>query len=286
MLNVNNITFSYKRKAQPVLDNFSLSLAPGSVYGLLGKNGAGKSTLLYLIAGLLTPSAGEVIFLDENTRKRLPKTLSEIFIVPEEFSLPKISMEKYVASMAKFYPRFSAQDLRRHLEMFDLNPDLNLSELSMGQKKKAMMCFALACNTKLLLMDEPTNGLDIPGKSAFRRFIAQNMNDDRTILISTHQTRDIEKLIDHVIIMNNSSILLNEPMMAIASRLAFLTTSSKDVIQSALYSQPSIEGANVILTNDNDSETEVNLESLFEFAITSPAALSDIFKTTTNIATV
>lgn len=286
MLNVNNITFSYKRKAQPVLDNFSLSLAPGSVYGLLGKNGAGKSTLLYLIAGLLTPSAGEVIFLDENTRKRLPKTLSEIFIVPEEFSLPKISMEKYVASMAKFYPRFSAQDLRRHLEIFDLNPDLNLSELSMGQKKKAMMCFALACNTKLLLMDEPTNGLDIPGKSAFRRFIAQNMNDDRTILISTHQTRDIEKLIDHVIIMNNSSILLNEPMMAIASRLAFLTTSSKDVIQSALYSQPSIEGANVILTNDNDSETEVNLESLFEFAITSPAALSDIFKTTTNIATV
>lgn len=286
MLNVNNITFSYKRKAQPVLDNFSLSLAPGSVYGLLGKNGVGKSTLLYLIAGLLTPSAGEVIFLDENTRKRLPKTLSEIFIVPEEFSLPKISMEKYVASMAKFYPRFSAQDLRRHLEIFDLNPDLNLSELSMGQKKKAMMCFALACNTKLLLMDEPTNGLDIPGKSAFRRFIAQNMNDDRTILISTHQTRDIEKLIDHVIIMNNSSILLNEPMMAIASRLAFLTTSSKDVIQSALYSQPSIEGANVILTNDNDSETEVNLESLFEFAITSPAALSDIFKTTTNIATV
>lgn len=286
MLHVNNITFSYKRKAQPVLENFSLSLAPGSVYGLLGKNGAGKSTLLYLIAGLLTPSHGEAMFLGENTRKRLPETLSEIFIVPEEFSLPKISMEKYVASMAKFYPRFSLQDLSRHLETFDLNPDLNLSELSMGQKKKAMMCFALACNTKLLLMDEPTNGLDIPGKSAFRRFIAQNMNDDRTIIISTHQTRDIEKLIDHVIIMNNSSILLNEPMMAISSRLAFLTTSSKDVIQSALYSQSSIEGANVILPNDNDSETEVNLESLFEFAITNPAALSNIFNNNSNIATV
>lgn len=283
MLNVNNVTFSYKRKAAPVLDNFSLNLSPGAVYGLLGKNGAGKSTLLYLIAGLLTPASGNVVFMDNDTRKRLPETLNEMFIVPEEFSFPRISLRKYVKACAPFYPRFSNDDLVRHLETFDLNPDLNLGELSMGQKKKAMMCFALACNTKLLMMDEPTNGLDIPGKSAFRRFIAKNMTDERTIIISTHQTRDIEKLIDHVIIMNNSNILLNESMLSISSRLKFITTSDKALIESALYSQPSIEGANVILANDDDSETEINLESLFELAVNHPETISDLFKTKTSI---
>lgn len=281
MLNVDNITFSYKRRGAPVLDHFSLSLEAGAVYGLLGKNGAGKSTLLYLIAGLLTPASGSVTFDGENTRKRLPSTLGEIFIVPEEFSFPKISLKQYVKATSGFYPNFSEEDLRRHLATFDLNPDLNLGELSMGQKKKAMMCFALACNTKLLLMDEPTNGLDIPGKSAFRRFIAQNMNDERTIIISTHQTRDIDRLIDHVVIMDNSEIILNEPMMSIASRLKFMTTTSPDLIAKALYKQPSIEGTGVVLLNDDDDETEVNLESLFEFAATDGFTLRNLFTTKT-----
>lgn len=281
MLNVDNITFSYKRRGAPVLDHFSLSLEAGAVYGLLGKNGAGKSTLLYLIAGLLTPASGSVTFDGENTRKRLPSTLGEIFIVPEEFSFPKISLKQYVKATSGFYPNFSEEDLHRHLATFDLNPDLNLGELSMGQKKKAMMCFALACNTKLLLMDEPTNGLDIPGKSAFRRFIAQNMNDERTIIISTHQTRDIDRLIDHVVIMDNSEIILNEPMMSIASRLKFMTTTSPDLIAKALYKQPSIEGTGVVLLNDDDDETEVNLESLFEFSATDGLTLRNLFTTKT-----
>lgn len=281
MLNVDNITFSYKRRGAPVLDHFSLSLEAGAVYGLLGKNGAGKSTLLYLIAGLLTPASGSVTFDGENTRKRLPSTLGEIFIVPEEFSFPKISLKQYVKATSGFYPNFSEEDLHRHLATFDLNPDLNLGELSMGQKKKAMMCFALACNTKLLLMDEPTNGLDIPGKSAFRRFIAQNMNDERTIIISTHQTRDIDRLIDHVVIMEKSEIILNEPMMSIASRLKFMTTTSPDLIAKALYKQPSIEGTGVVLLNDDDDETEVNLESLFEFAATDGLTLRNLFTTKT-----
>lgn len=158
MLNVNNLTFSYKRRGTLLLDGLSLSLKDGGVYGLLGKNGAGKSTLLYLIDGLLTHNSGTVTFNGVNTRKRLPETLGEIFIVPEEFSFPKITLKRFVKANAGFYPNFSMEDLRRHLEIFEMNPELNLGELSMGQKKKAMMCFALVCNTKLLLMDEPTNG--------------------------------------------------------------------------------------------------------------------------------
>lgn len=282
MLKVNNLKFAYKRKGRPVLDDFSLTIDAGGVYGLLGKNGTGKTTLLYLIAGLLTPKSGDVIFLGENTRRRLPSTLGEMFIVPEEFAFPSISLKKYVSACAGFYPRFSMDDLRNHLATFELDADLNLGELSMGQKKKAMMSFALACNTRLLLMDEPTNGLDIPGKSAFRRFIAQNMTDERTILISTHQTRDIDKLIDHVIIMDNSNILFDRSVYETIRHLKFMNTSDRALIGQALFSQPSIEGASIVLPNNDGDETELNLETLFELALANPGKLNEIFTDNTD----
>ncbi|MDE6431188.1 MAG: ABC transporter ATP-binding protein, partial [Duncaniella sp.] len=169
----------------------------------------------------------------------------------------------------------------RHLEIFDMDTDLNLGSLSMGQKKKAFMSFALACNTSLLLMDEPTNGLDIPGKSAFRRFIASNMIDERSIVISTHQVRDIDRLLDHVIIMDHSQVLLNERVDRITDRLKFLVTDSPSVIEAALYSQPSIGGMNVILPNDDETDTELNLESLFEMSMARPDVLKDLFNSNT-----
>ncbi len=282
MLKVENLTFSYRRKARPVLSDFSLEVEAGGVYGLLGRNGAGKSTLLYLIAGALTPKSGQVLFRDVNTRRRLPETLSDMFIVPEEFTLPRIPLKDYLKANTAFYPRFSHEDLRRHLEIFDMDMDLNLGALSMGQKKKAFMSFALACNTSLLLMDEPTNGLDIPGKSAFRRFIAQNMTDERAIIISTHQVRDIDRLLDHVIIMDHSNVLLNERVDRITDRLKFFVTDSREVIDSALYSQPSLEGTSVILPNEDEMETELNLETLFELSMAKPAVVKDMFNRNTD----
>ena len=158
-----------------------------------------------------------------------------------------------------------------------MDPELNLGALSMGQKKKAFMSFALACNTSLLLMDEPTNGLDIPGKSAFRRFIASNMTDERTIIISTHQVRDIDRLLDHVIIMDNSRVLLNRRVDAITSRLKFMVTDSRELIESALYKQPSLEGTNIVIANEDGEDTELNLESLFELALARPELIENMF---------
>lgn len=277
MLKIDNLTFSYRRNDRRILDDFSLKVNAGGVYGLLGRNGAGKSTLLYLIAGALTPTKGHVFFNDVNTRLRRPETLSDIFIVPEEFVLPRIPLKDYLKANASFYPRFSYEDLRRHLEIFDMDTDLNLGALSMGQKKKAFMSFALACNTSLLLMDEPTNGLDIPGKSAFRRFIASNMTDERSIIISTHQVRDIDRLLDHVIIMDHSHVLLNERVDRVTDTLKFFETASPSVIESALYSQPSLEGASVVTVNDDGAETELNLEILFELSLAKPEIIKDMF---------
>lgn len=276
MLNIDNITFSYRRKTKPVFRDLSIEISRGKVYGLLGKNGSGKSTLLNLIAGLLTPDCGEVSLYGVNTRRRLPSTLCDMFLVPEEFSLPQITLKSYIEATSPFYPGFSHDDLMRHLDTFEMSSELNLGELSMGQKKKAFLCFALACNTSLLLLDEPTNGLDIPGKSAFRRFIASNMTDDRTIIISTHQVRDVDKILDHLIIIGDNGIMLDNSVYDITSRLKFTTATDPTTISNALFSHPAIGGTSIIVPNLDSEETELNLETLFEFVSTSPDKAAEI----------
>lgn len=278
MLTIKDLTFSYRRKSTPVLDDFSLKIESGGVYGLLGRNGAGKSTLLYLIAGLLTPKRGKVLFNGTDTRLRKPSTLANMFIVPEEFDLPNIRLDQYVKMNSPFYPNFSIDDMNNHLDTFEMSRDINLAELSMGQKKKVFMSFALACNTPLLLMDEPTNGLDIPGKSRFRKFIASCMTDDRSIIISTHQVRDIDRILDHVIIMDNHNVLFDHSVADITKYLSFFATDDRRLIEKAIYSQTAIGGSNIIIPNTTDMETEMNLEALFELALLNPAILTGIFQ--------
>lgn len=278
MLKVDNLTFSYSRSAWPVIRDLSLEVKPGRVYGLLGKNGVGKSTLLYLIAGLLTPQNGVVQMDGVNTRRRLPATLADIFIMPEEVLLPAMKLSEYVRINAPFYPDFSHDDLTRHLGTFDIEGDVNLGELSMGQKKKVYMSFALACNTRLVLMDEPTNGLDIPGKEAFRSFVAGGMSDDRAIVISTHQIHDIDRLLDHVVIMDDSKVVFNRGMDEIGERLKFVITDSAEVISNAFISKPSIGGVAVVTANDDGVETDVDMELLFNLATTNPGLLEYVFR--------
>ena len=211
MLEISNATFGYQSKHN-VFDNFSLTINEPGVYGLLGKNGSGKSTLLYLLMGLLRPSSGEVKMNGIKTCLRKPETLKQMFIVPEEYDLPATSLKSFVKAMAPFYPTFSYGILKKCLDGFELPEDISLKQLSMGQKKKIYMCMALAANTKMLLMDEPTNGLDIPSKSQFRKVIAGSLDEDQTIIISTHQVKDIELLLDHVVMIDNSNIIVNDKM--------------------------------------------------------------------------
>ena len=211
MIDISNVTFEY-RKGKPVLKDFSLSFPQGGVYGLLGKNGTGKSTLLYLISGLLRPRHGEVRVDGMLSANRQPQMLREIFLVPEEYDLPSVSLKSYTRALKSFYPRFSDDLLRKCIEVFDLEMDMQLGTLSMGQKKKVYMCVALATGTRVLLMDEPTNGLDILSKSQFRKAVVQGMDEDKTVLVSTHQVHDVERLLDHVTIINGNQVLMHGPL--------------------------------------------------------------------------
>lgn len=277
MLQVENISFSYRRGKKEVLSDFSLSLEKGRVYGLLGKNGAGKSTLLYLMSGLLTPKHGKVMYHDTDVRRRLPITLQDMFLVPEEFELPPISLVSYIELNGNFYPRFSKEDMVKYLHFFEMDLDTDLGALSMGQKKKVFMSFALATNTSLLLMDEPTNGLDIPGKSQFRKFIASGMSDDKTIVISTHQVRDIDKVLDHVLIMDNSHVLLDQSITSICDKLLFVESDDRELAKTALYTLPSVQGNLLLLPNMENEESEINLELLFGATLAMPDKIVEMF---------
>ena len=277
MLQVENISFSYGRRKPEVLSDFSFSLEKGRVYGLLGKNGVGKSTLLYLMCGLLTPKHGRVMYHGVDTRRRLPETLRDVFLVPEEFDLPAVSLIQFVELNSPFYPNFSKEDMMTYLHLFEMDWNIHLGGLSMGQKKKVFMSFALATHTSLLLMDEPTNGLDIMAKSQFRKFIASGMSDERTIVISTHQVRDIDNVLDHVVIMNNSCVLLDESIVRVTERLAFVESDSPALAEEALYKLPSVQGNSLLLPNREGVETKLNLELLFGAVLADPEKIKDLF---------
>ena len=278
MLQINQISFSYNKKAGDLFSDFSLNLEAGNVYGLLGKNGVGKSTLIYLMTGLLTPKSGEVLFDGENVRRRLPKTMSDIYLVPEEFDLPRLTIKEYVSLNSPFYPRFSMEDMQRYLDIFEMggDMDLKLHALSMGQKKKVFMSFAFATNTRVLIMDEPTNGLDIPSKSQFRKLVTTGMTDDKLMLISTHQVRDISDILDHVTIIDQSRVLLNAGFADIMSKVAFRPLQEGDQPLFVLQSPFGPLGA---VRAQEGEETKVDLEMLFNAALQNPEAINQLFTT-------
>lgn len=281
MLTVNNLTFRYPKQPWPTIADLTVDFAPGHVYGLFGSNGIGKSTLLYLMSGLLTPAAGNATLNGVDVRRRLPDTLNTIFLVPEEIELPELTLNQFVAANSPFYPYFSMEDFHRHMATFELPVDMGgkITRLSMGQRKKLYMSFALACNTPVVMMDEPTNGLDIPGKAAFRRFIASGATEERTIIISTHQAHDIESIVDHVVVMHTMGrLLLNASIDEIGRRLAFVVTNDPDLLSKALYAVPAVGGQAAVLPNDGSYDTGVNLESLFVAAVSNPDVIRAMFR--------
>lgn len=267
------MSFGYT-SSRPIFSGFHLELGGGMVCGLLGKNGVGKSTLLHLAAGLLRPTAGSVTYRGTATFARRPEMLSDVFLVPEEFALPAIKLESWLKVVTPFYPQFDNEHLASCLDQFEVPRGCNLGSLSMGQRKKAFLSFALASGATTLLMDEPTNGLDIPSKSQFRKVLSQFMDDDKCVIISTHQVGDVENLLDHVVILDGNSVLLNCPLADVSRRLSFVIGDSAPA--DAYYSQPSVGGVAAVVPATEGNETDVNLELLFN-AMMSSAEARDLF---------
>ena len=276
MIHLDRVSFGYS-KHKKLFEDLSLKLDPGHIYGLLGKNGAGKSSLLRNIAGLLYPLAGSIRVAGLEPRRRQPAFLQDLFFIPEEIYLPSVTMQKYVNMFAPFYPHFSEEQFNKYISEFDIPIDNKLTGMSYGQKKKVLIAFSLAANTKVLLMDEPTNGLDIPSKSQFRKIVSSALDTDRVILISTHQTRDLDNLIDSIIILEDSEVLIHHSLESVAERLCFETLASVEHDDRVLYAEPSLRGYKAVTENHQGEESRVDLEQLFNAVIENPARIKRIF---------
>jgi ABC-2 type transport system ATP-binding protein len=277
MVHLDRISFGYNRQ-KPLFENLSLTLKPGHIYGLLGKNGAGKSSLLRNMAGLLFPTSGTIRVAGYEPRRRQPAFLQELFFIPEEIDLPPVSIDQYISVWSPFYPQFNVDQFRYYLQEFDIPLNNLLTGLSFGQKKKVLISFGLATNTRLLIMDEPTNGLDIPSKSQFRKLVSAALEADRVMLISTHQVRDLDNLIDSIIIMEESQILLHQPLDLVGERLRFATMGDTEGDERILYAEPSLRGYTVVMENPDREESRVDLERLFHAVMNQPDRVRQIFE--------
>ncbi len=277
MIYLNNVSFGYNKR-KPLFKELDLKIESGNIYGFLGKNGAGKTTLMKIIAGLLFQHNGEVEVMGFEPKHRHPDFLSQLYFVSEEIYTPSMKIGSFKNVYAPFYPEFSEFDFYNYLEEFQIDKDAKLTGLSYGQKKKVILSFGLATNTRLLIMDEPTNGLDIPSKSQFRKILSSAINNERTFIISTHQVRDMTNLIDPIIILDDSEILLQENLMSISKKLYFGIDHGMEADGNALFAERVAGGYQVVRPNNFGEESEVELESLFNSVVGNKQKIKELFK--------
>lgn len=262
MIHIANLSFSYKRKK--IYENFSLSLDKPGIYGLFGPNGSGKSTLLKMMSGLLFADKGNIDVLGCKPAKRQPKFLEQVYFVPEEFHLPNIGMAALLKTHAPFYPAFSAEAFQNYAGMFDIPMDLEFASMSLGQKKKAVIAFALATNTPVLMLDEPTNGLDILGRSQFKEIMSRPEHRQRTVIISTHQAHDLQSLIDHVLFVNQGRLDLSIDIQSLRARLDMGVVDDQAAVAEPLYIEALGQQWAYVCANRGDAPGSIQLELLYK----------------------
>lgn len=278
MIQLNNIHFGYV-KVRPIFKDLSFSLEPGHIYGLLGKNGAGKTTLLKIMSGLRFPDSGQTKILNEDACLRKVEVLQNVYFLQEEMFVPHLKINEFEKAYAPFYPNFSGEQFTEYLRELELEKESGyMDKLSHGQKKKVLIAFALATNTKVLFMDEPTNGLDIPSKSTFRKLMASATNDSRLVVISTHQVRDLHSLIDMVAILDNGQMVLNASTYEITEKLLFDVDNAKSADGKVFYTEDTPRGVYQVKENVNHVDSSLDLELLFNASIVNKTEISNLFK--------
>ena len=275
MIQIENLGFSYGSSL--VLKNISMTLQPGKIYGLLGENGVGKTTLLTLLCGLKKVKSGSISVDGFDPYRRSPELLAEQSYLADEMTARPVKAEDFAASAGPFWPGYDHSRFLEIMEMFGNDPGKKMNAMSEGQLKKTYIAFALSLGCKYLYLDEPTNGLDIPSKAQFRSALTRYGSDDGTVVISTHQVRDLENIIDPIIILDKQDVILNAGMEEIAERLYF--DYGNVIHPDSLYSEQLPGGFIQVYPNPDGSESKVNIEALFNAAYKHKDFIKGLFGT-------
>ncbi len=274
MIEIKNLDFSYKKT--PVFSNINLSFPKGTIYGLLGENGVGKTTLLKLICGLQRPSEGTCTVDGMTSHDRLPEMLQSIVFMPDEVTLPDgATPQQYVNELAPFYTNFSQGKFLQLMQELEVEPDRKFKEMSFGQQKKSLIAASLSLGTDYILLDEPTNGLDIPSKAQFRSILSKIADEGKTIIIITHQAKDVENLIDPIVILSHNAVLLDASVQRIQEKLFFEYGGEER--KDALYSEMLPGGYMNVIPNTTGEESQINIEALFNAVLRNKNTIKELF---------
>ena len=274
MIEIKNLDFSYKKT--PVFNNINLSFPQGAIYGLLGENGVGKTTLLKIICGLQRPSMGSCTVDGLTSYDRLPAMLQCIVFLPDEVTLPdNATPQKYVDELSPFYPTFAQGTFLHLMQELEVEPDRKFKEMSFGQQKKSLIAASLSLGTDYVLLDEPTNGLDIPSKAQFRSILSKIADEGKTIIISTHQVKDVENLIDPIVILSHNAVLLDASVQKITEKLFFEYGGAER--PDALYSELLPGGYMNVVANESGEESQLNIEALFNAVLRNKEKIKELF---------
>lgn len=259
MIEIKDLAFSYGKT--PILKSITTTLEEGRIYGLLGENGVGKTTLLTLLCGLKKVCSGSITTDGENPFDRTPTLLQNQFYLPDEVLPVAMKAECFAKERGAFWPDYDHSKFLEIMKEFENDPAKKMNQMSDGQLKKTYISLALACGCKYIFMDEPTNGLDIPSKTQFRSAIMKYTSDDSTIVISTHQVRDLENIIDPIIILDRQDVLLNASVEEITSKLYF--DYGTQLHPESLYSEQLPGGFIQVYPNTTGEDSKINVEALF-----------------------
>lgn len=259
MIEIKDLAFSYGKT--PILKSITTTLEEGRIYGLLGENGVGKTTLLTLLCGLKKVCSGSITTDGQNPFDRTPTLLQNQFYLPDEVLPIAMKAECFAKERGAFWPDYDHAKFLEIMKEFENDPAKKMSQMSAGQLKKTYISLALACGCKYIFMDEPTNGLDIPSKTQFRSAIMKYTTDDSTIVISTHQVRDLENIIDPIIILDRQDVLLNASVEEITSKLYF--DYGTQLHPESLYSEQLPGGFIQVYPNTTGEDSKINVEALF-----------------------
>ena len=273
MIKVNDLSFSYGKV--PCLEHISLNLEKGRIYGLLGENGVGKTTLLTLLCGLKKPLSGTIDLNGEVPYARTPSFLQNVYYLPDEVAPLQEKAASFAAGSGKFRPGYSHEKFLEAMAVLETDPGQKMNTMSAGQLKKTYISFALASNAPYLFLDEPTNGLDIPSKAQFRKLIMSMTDEDSTLVISTHQVKDLENIIDPIIVLDNKAVLLNASLSEIAEKLYF--DYGNTVNPDSLYAEQVPGGLIQVYRNTSGAESKINIEALFNTAHNHKELVKNLF---------
>lgn len=232
-IHAEGVTIRYGRVA--AVDGATIEVAPGTVYALLGRNGAGKSSLVRCLVGVQKPASGSISILGDDVWKHRTRLMNRVGIVAEEADAPPAMRVGEIAAFCRrLHPRWDADAVSGRLARFGIDPHARFGNLSKGQKKQVMLAIALAASPDVLILDDPSLGLDpVARKSLFDEVIAELADRGITVFVTTHELAAIETLVDRVGIMRAGRVVLDEEMETLKSRFRRIRFASAPVALSA-----------------------------------------------------